>query len=318
MIDRYGRNIEYVRLSLTERCNLKCIYCRKDEGGDCFKNKNELTPKQWQKIVSAMAALGIKKVRVTGGEPLIRKDLEEIIAGIGQIKGIEDICMTTNAQGLAKRLPRLKEAGLSRLNISIDSLKKERYFEITKGGSIEDVLSAVDQAIALSMFPIKLNAVLMRGRNDDEVDDFIALTKDRPIHVRFIELMPFSDLGSDRDERISNSELIAARNDLIPIEPEYAGQPSTDYRIEGHLGKVGFISPVSHRFCSECNRIRVTSDGHLKLCLGDNSEISLLKALNSDEDTLIEVIRAGIYNKPKGHSFEQGFHSNRDMSRIGG
>lgn len=317
MIDRLGRNIQYARLSLTQRCNLKCVYCNPD-GEHCPQN-TELCVQDWIRIVDALVHLGVRKIRLTGGEPLVRKDLEEIIHGIAQFPQIEDLCMTTNAQHLPGRVELLKRAGLGRLNISIDSLKPERFRTITGGGRIEDVLESIDMAIALQLLPIKLNTVVVRGQNDDEIDDFIALTRERPIEVRFIELMPIGRLGQDESMRISNDELIRQRPYLKPLKPVYESQPSRDYGIEGHLGKVGFISPISHQFCDRCNRIRITSDGKFKPCLGDNGEVSLMQALKSGDDALLyRTLYDAIYNKPQGHHFGEGFTSVRNMSRIGG
>ena len=316
MKDRYGRNIEYLRLSLTERCTLKCAYCRSGEGA-CPK-RSELSARDLVRVVRAAASLGIRKVRLTGGEPMLRRDLLELIAGIRAIDGIAEIAMTTNAQHLPGQAEALRRAGLDRLNISVDSLRPERYAEITGGGSLEKVLHGIDEALAAGFLPLKLNAVLLRGVNDDEADDFIALTRDRPIHVRFIEWMPLGE--SDRsDARITGDELLAARPYLIPVPPLYEGQPARDYQIAGHAGRVGFIDPVSHRFCDRCNRVRVMSDGTLRPCLGENTEISLRGALaQGDDAALAETMRVAIWVKPESHSFCGQFHSEKNMSRIGG
>ncbi len=315
MKDATGRNIEYLRLSLTERCNLKCAYCRAAEG-ECPKDK-ELTAEDFLRIVRCMASLGFKKVRLTGGEPTVRKDLVEIVRGIAATEGITEIAMTTNAQLLEKLAQPLKEAGLTRVNVSIDSLKAERYREITGGGELENVLRGVDAAIAAGLVPIKLNAVLMRGKNDDEIDDLIALAKDRPIDMRFIELMPMGK-EDHTSERIPTDEIVAARPYLIPLAPRYAGQPSSDYKIEGYVGRVGFISPISHKFCGDCNRVRVMSDGMLRPCLGVNREVSLKETLEISDSALLKTIREAIWNKPEHHEFSEEFKPAKDMSRIGG
>lgn len=316
MKDFMGREIEYLRLSVTDRCNLKCLYCR-DGSEKCNKDK-ELTVDDIERIVKIMASLGITKVRLTGGEPLMRSDLEEIVKVISQNEEIKDLCMTTNGQGLADRIKSLKTAGLKRLNISVDSLDSIRYNKITRGGKIEEVIKGIDEAIRCDMYPIKLNSVIVRGENDDEIDDFIALTKDRPIDVRFIELMPIGKLGQNKEKRISSGEILAARSFLKKVEPRYLSQPSEDYKVDGYKGRVGFISPMSHKFCNICNRIRLTSDGQIKPCLGNNGEVSLKDALLMDDDSLTAVIRETILNKPEGHNFDKEFTSNRVMSRIGG
>jgi len=316
MNDQFGRKIEYLRLSLTERCTLKCTYCRASEG--LCPKKNELTADEFLRIVRVMAPLGIRKVRLTGGEPMLRRDLPEIISGIRAVDGIEEIAMTTNAQHLPGRSAELKQAGLDRLNISLDSLKPERYKAITGGGSLDLVLTGIDEALSAGFAPVKLNIVLLRGVNDDEADAFIALTKDRPVHVRFIEWMPLGE-NDQSDLRVTGDELLLARPYLVPVAPLYRGQPSRDYDIPGHAGRVGFIDPVSHRFCSECNRVRITSDGTLRPCLGDNLEFPLKDVLDGgDEKQLADAIRNAIWNKPENHSFCRSFHTERTMSRIGG
>ena len=316
MKDQFGRSITYLRLSLTERCTLKCAYCRAEEG-QCPKQK-ELSGLDFIRIVRCLSTLGINKVRLTGGEPMLRKDLLEIVSGIRAIPQIGEITMTTNAQHLAGQAAALKAAGLSRLNISVDSLQPKRYHDMTAGGDLGLVLAGIDDAIQAGLTPLKLNAVLMRGVNDDEVDDFIELTKDRPIDMRFIELMP---LGNEdhTGQRIESGELIAARPSLVPLPPRYAGQPSADYAMPGHMGRVGFISPMSHRFCGDCNRVRVMSDGMLRPCLGDNREVSLREALSQPDDSVLtKIMEEAIYQKPRTHGFDEAFHSQKNMSRIGG
>lgn len=316
MLDKFGREIDYLRLSVTERCNLRCIYCR--DGNDCFTAQNELTAEEISRIMRQMVALGIQKVRVTGGEPLMRQDLEDIIADIARYPQVHDICMTTNAQGLEARISELHRAGLSRLNISLDSLCKERYSKMTRGGRLSDVLTGIDAALSCGMSLIKINTVLVRGVNDGEIDDFISLARDYPVDVRFIELMPIGRLGEDGTRRITSAEVLAAHPELQRLTPRSPCQPSEDYAGERFLGRVGFISPVSHKFCAVCNRIRLTSDGHLRMCLGDNAETDLKPALAKSDAALHAQICEAIGSKPKGHQFEAMFHSLRAMNRIGG
>ncbi len=316
MNDRFGRKITYLRLSLTERCTLKCAYCRAGEGF-CPK-KSELSQDEFLRIVRAFALAGVRKVRLTGGEPMLRRDLLPIISGIRAISGIEEITMTTNGQQLAGQCRALREAGLDRLNISVDSLKPERYAAITGGGSLARVLSGIEEAFASGFPSLKLNVVLLRGQNDDETGDFIALTKDRPISVRFIEYMPLGETDQ-ANLRVTGAELLKKHPQLVPVEPSYIGQPARDYQMPGSVGRVGLINPMSHRFCADCNRVRVMSDGMVRPCLGSNTEFSLKEALEQDGDeALNQVIAEAIAHKPETHCFDEGFLAEKTMRHIGG
>ncbi len=315
MKDQWGRNITYLRLSVTERCQLNCAYCR---GYRDQAEQRELTAEEFTRIARVMAELGVKKVRLTGGEPLLREDILDLISQLHAINGIEEITLTTNAQLLPGKAQSLKDAGLTRINISMDSLDPNRYRSITGGGELAPVLAGMQEAIAAGLVPLKVNVVLMRGINEQEIDAFIDLTKDQPIDVRFIELMPMGK--GDVSRRITGDEILKTRPWLTAIPPRYAGQPSADYVVQGHQGRIGFISPLSHRFCGCCNRVRVMSDGMLRLCLGVDAEVSLKEALLDRDDALLtRVIRDAVYQKPPTHQFEEtGFHSKKDMSKIGG
>lgn len=316
MNDRFGRTITYLRLSLTERCTLKCAYCRAGEGF-CPK-KSELTQDEFLRIVRAFAAVGVRKVRLTGGEPMLRRDLIPIISGIRAIDEIREITMTTNGQHLAGQCRALREAGLDRLNISVDSLKPERYTAITGGGSLSLVLAGIEEAFAAGFSSLKLNVVLLRGQNDDETADFIALTKDRPISVRFIEYMPLGETDQ-ASLRVTGAELLQKHPELVPVEPSYPGQPARDYQMPGYVGRVGLIDPMSHRFCADCNRVRVMSDGMIRPCLGSNEEFSLKEALEQTDDSALHaVIARAIALKPETHCFDEGFSAEKTMRHIGG
>ncbi len=315
MIDQLGRSIQYLRLSVTERCTLRCVYCRKDEG-ICPK-AGELSTDDFFRIAKVCVDLGVNRIRLTGGEPLLRKDIVEIVRMFSTLKGVEELTMTTNGQMLAEQAESLKQAGLTRINISIDSLDPQKYRKIT-GGDLNAVLAGIRAAVKAELLPVKLNMVLIKGINDQEVDDLIGLAKDQPVDVRIIELMPVGELGQDSSLVVNNCDLIAARPYLKPVKPYYAGQPSTDFAIEGYQGRIGFISSLSHRFCSTCNRVRIMSDGMLRPCLGNNLEISLKDALQADDDVLRETIRDAVYHKPAGHHFELGFQSQKSMAKIGG
>lgn len=320
MLDRFQRQIKYLRISITEQCNLKCIYCSPGENDQCIDdNTKYLTPEQIEQIVRSMAKVGISKVRITGGEPLIRKDVCEIIERIASIPSIEDISLTTNGVKLDKMAVGLKAAGLHRLNVSLDSLKEDKFTYITGGGKLKNTLEGIEKSLELGLNPVKINTVLVRGINDDEIESFIELTKERPLEVRFIELMPIGKYGQENaDNIIPNEEIIKAHPEFVFDRKSNQGQPATYYTIDGYQGKIGFISPMSHQFCSTCNRIRLTSDGKIKPCLGNNGEIDLIETIQNNPEKLDELIQQAIYNKPKGHNFGEDFSSVRNMNRIGG
>lgn len=319
MKDRFGRIIEYLRISVTQNCNLKCIYCSPGESSCAQKCSANLRPEEFEKIVGSMAKVGIRKVRITGGEPLTRTDVCEIIGRISKIRGIQDISMTTNGIQLDRMADKLKSAGLKRLNISLDSLDEDRFKHITGGGRLKDTLNGIEKALALGLNPVKINTVLIKGVNDDEIDDFIQLTRDRPLEVRFIELMPIGRFGEQNSDKIVyNSDIIRARPELIFSEDSLGGQPARYYSIAGYKGEIGFISPVSHKFCNSCNRIRLTCDGKIKPCLGNNGEVDITEVLRQNPDRLDALIKKIIYEKPEGHNFGSNFSSVRNMSMIGG
>ena len=319
MKDRFGREIEYLRISVTQSCNLKCIYCSPDgtrKGNDCA---SRLTPEEFGTIASAMARLGIRKVRITGGEPLTRPDICDIINLISEIPGIDDISMTTNGIYLAKYARSLKAAGLGRLNISLDSLREDRFRFITGCGKLEDVQKGIEIAVESGLLPLRINTVLIKGVNDDEIDDFISIARHDPVDVRFIELMPIGEFGEQNSDKIVySSDIIASRPGLAPCVDSNPNQPARYYCMDGFKGRIGFISPMSHKFCNRCNRIRLTCDGRLKPCLGDNGEVSVIDVLRNNPSGLEAFLRTVVYEKPEGHNFERGFNSNRRMNAIGG
>lgn len=319
MKDRLGREIEYLRISVTQNCNLNCIYCKPDNRHNAASCQGMLMPEEYKQIVGYMAELGIRKVRITGGEPLTRPDVCEIIDCISKIPGIADISMTTNGIKLGSLAKKLKNAGLKRLNISIDSLKEERYGFITGGGRLEDVMTGIEGALEVGLKPVRTNTVLIKGINDEEVDAFIDLAKDREVDVRFIELMPVGKYGEENSNKIVyNKDIIKARPWLVPYENTDFSQPAKYYKIAGFKGKIGFISPMSHKFCADCNRIRLTCDGKIKPCLGDNGEIDIMPILRNSPEKLAQLLSQAIYCKPEGHNFNKSFNSKRNMSMIGG
>lgn len=279
-----------------------------------------LTTEEIVRMVRIMVKLGINKVRITGGEPLIRMDLEQIFSGITAIDGISDVPMTTNAIGLSARLDGLCNAGLTRLNISLDSLIPEKYQKITGSDSLPEVLRGIEAAVKKGI-RVKINSVLIRGINDDEVDSLIDLGKNQPVSIRFIEMMPIGKYAIYHQDRvILNKEILAGRPQLIPVKDDSGGVAEV-FQKPGYLGTVGFISSLSHQFCPSCSRIRLTSDGKLKPCLGRNNETDVLPVLRdktSTDEILESIIRDVILSKPDGHHFNNGESPARNMRATGG
>lgn len=318
MKDDFGRNIKYLRLSVTDRCNLRCLYCMPEAGIQKQDHESILRHEEYIQIVKAMAELGVTKVRLTGGEPLVRKGISSLIEGIRSIDGIEDISITTNGILLEDKAEEIKNAGIKRLNISIDSLDKEVYRKLTRGGDLDLVLRGIEKALKLGFSPIKINVVIIKGTNDHEIDSFINRF-DPSIEIRFIELMPIGEAASWSKENFMDlGEHFASRNDL-ELAPDHGnGGPCRYYRhTSGRF--VGVINPISDHFCESCNRLRVTADGMLKTCLHDKSEINLIPHL-SDAENLKRVIIDGVKSKPKAHELNKidSVPIARNMYTIGG
>jgi cyclic pyranopterin phosphate synthase len=323
--DKYERIIDYMRISIIDRCNLRCIYCMPSEGIKPIEHKDILGYEEIIRIVRIAAGLGVRKIRLTGGEPLIRKDLSYLVSSINSIEGIEDISLTTNGLLLKKYAKSLASAGLRRVNVSLDSLRPERYREITRGGDINSVLEGIHEAENAGLLPIKINMVPIRGFNDDEIEEFARLTLKTFYHVRFIEFMPIGAKEIWDHEKYISTEEIKERASkiapLIPVKIRRSG-PARYFRFEGATGVVGFISPITHHFCNSCNRLRLTSDGKLRPCLFSESEIDLKSAMRcgaSDEE-IERLLRLSIEIKPEGHSInhEKCFAHLKPMSKIGG
>lgn len=319
MKDSFGRVIDYVRISLTEKCNLKCIYCMPND--DAKEETKEIIKKDdIIKMIKILAGLGIKKVRYTGGEPLLMKDLENIIRETANIEGIEDISLTTNGILLEDMAEKLKAAGLKRVNISIDSLNKDKFKSITRGGDLGKVIKGIEKAIAIGLKPLKINTVLIKGINDDEVDAFIEMTINLPVHVRFIELMPIGEGKKyyDNGGKMSCEEIIERRSDLEPLKITSDGTARV-FKLKGAMGTVGFINPISCKFCDTCNRIRITSDGMIKSCLHSEEEISIGEFFENEEALKLKIEEA-IMGKPKEHNMEveNSSRNKHKMYQIGG
>lgn len=333
MKDSHGRTIDYLRISLTDRCNLRCIYCMPDEGVEQMSHEDILRIEEIEEAVRVAATMGITRVRLTGGEPLVRKGVVDLIRSIKNTPGIEHIAMTTNGILLPRMADELKEAGLSRVNISLDTLDPAQFSMITRRGKLEDALAGIRAALDVGFDPVKINAVTVRSLNQDYLA-FAKLSIENPLHVRFIEYMPVgessgsSGCGWGKEDVVPSEELIEIIDEraqaeglgaLIPAggaRPEGWG-PARYYTFEGALGTVGFISPLSRHFCSECNRLRLTADGKLRPCLFSDVEFDLRDALRAnDTETAKAVFAEALGAKPDDHHDKVG--TERGMSQIGG
>jgi len=330
MRDHYDRDINYLRVSITDRCNLRCTYCRPKEGISLKGHADILRYEEILRVVSQTVKMGLIKVRLTGGEPLVRRGFVEFARDLKKIKGLQDISLTTNGILLAQYAEDIFRAGITRINISLDSLDKEKYFQITRGGNLDDVFNGIAAAEKAGFAPIKINTVLMKGFNDNEALDFARLAFSKPFQVRFIEIMPVSEVSAGRSaDFLPTRQLLETINRHFRLEP-LAGKknksdgPARLYKMKDGLGEIGFINPVSDHFCSTCNRLRLTADGKLRACLLNDVEIDLREALSRhcDDDELAGLIREAILLKPQRHDLDCTDRHlkkcHRDMSDIGG
>ena len=323
MKDKFGREIDYLRVSVTDKCNLRCIYCMDEKDNTFLKNDEKLTDDEIYRIVKESSELGIKKVRITGGEPLVKPNLVNLIGRINSISGIEEIYLTTNGILLADMIDELALNGLKGVNISLDSLKEERFNKLTRLGKLNKVLESIDKAIALGI-KVKLNTVIVNDINKDEIIDFVNITKEKNIDVRFIELMPIGVAINYKGATNEEVLKIISENysDYEEVARSKSGGPASYIKLKDAKGKIGFISAISNCFCEECNRIRLTPEGFLKQCLHFDYGIDLkskLRAGISDEE-LRKLIYDNIYEKPEKHLFlEKSDHKEiKFMNQIGG
>ncbi|MBO6574259.1 MAG: GTP 3',8-cyclase MoaA [Rhodothermales bacterium] len=325
LTDTFARFHDYLRIALTERCNLRCVYCMPAAGVPLKPRADMLTFEEIERLARFFAERGVRKIRLTGGEPLVRKDAVELVRMLAALPGIETLAMTTNGLLLEQKLPDLKDAGLTHLNISLDTLREDRFREMTRRPGLDRVLGAIDAALAHGYSGTKVNCVVLRGSNEDELLDFAAMSIDRPLGMRFIEYMPFSGNGWDSGELVPYAEMLERVRDRWPrLEPiaRGANAVSTDWRIPGARGTVGFISSMTDKFCGSCNRIRLTADGRLRNCLFGQDGVSLRDALRAGatDAELEQLVASTVRAKKAAHAgmFALADRPDRPMILIGG
>ncbi|MGF7185048.1 cyclic pyranopterin phosphate synthase [Desulfitispora alkaliphila] len=325
-MDPKVRKVDYLRVSVTDKCNLRCVYCMPESGIDLKPHIEILRLEEMAKIIKLAASMGISKIRITGGEPLVRKGIISFIEEVANTPGIEDVSLTTNGILLKKYGKDLKQAGLDRVNISLDTLKPEKFKEITRIGNLQEVWSGIHEALKLELNPVKINVVVIRDFNYDEILEFVDLTSKLPIHIRFIELMPIGE-----GESMNSKNFVSAQEILKLIEEKYPVLPSTNINGAGpakyisiakHKGTIGFISAMSDHFCNKCNRLRLTAEGKIRPCLQSSKEIDIKTMLRygASDEKLKEIIGEAIMGKPLQHTMnEEGWkQQNKKMYHIGG
>ena len=328
LVDSYGRKIDYLRISITDHCNLKCYYCTPFSGRGRMDKSEILTYEEMLKVARAAVAAGITKIRITGGEPLVRKGVVEFCRMLSDLEALKSLALTTNGIYLAEMAGPLFKAGVHRINISLDTLRPERFEKITGYDWLPRVLAGIERAEQIGMHPIKINAVVMRGINDDEIEELARLTLEKPYHVRFIELMPTNStaFGDHESLFVPVEEFMKKIHqiDCVQIQPATDSYgPARLCRLPGAIGKVGFIAPISRHFCASCNRLRLTADGKIKTCLFSQEEIDIKAALRSgvSQNEIIDIFRQSVAEKPIGHHLNVKNHINtcgRAMRAIGG
>ena len=310
MIDQFGRTVQYLRVSVTDKCNLRCVYCMPEEGLPWLKREELLNYEEIEQIIRAMALMGLQRVRITGGEPLVRRDLHELVRLIAAVPGIQDLSLSTNAVLLADQAESLRSAGIDRLNVSLDSLQPDRVDAIARRpGSFPKIMEGLDAAERTGFSPIKINVVLIRGQNDDEVRDFAEITRERPWHIRFIELMPTgANLELSANQFVSCTEVLRRVREIDELEPvagPFGNGPAKYYQFPGAPGTIGVITPMSHNYCDRCNRMRLTADGQLRPCLFGDIQTNLRDPLRAGEE-LTPLIEETLRIKPERHYLIQG------------
>jgi len=322
LVDSFRRRINYMRISVTDRCDLRCIYCS-DRSTPLLTHEDILRYEEIQQIVVAAAHLGVTKLRLTGGEPLVRADLNQLVSLLVATEGIDEVSMTTNGTRLADYTGELKAAGLKRVNVSLDSLKAERFREITGGDCLEDVLQGIDAAVNAGLNPVKINMVVLRGINDDEVIDFATKTVNDGWHVRFIEHMPFTNHTNNGTLSVGDiiKRIEGSLGKLEPHVPTSGNGPASYFRLPSATGTIGFIGAITECFCANCNRFRLTADGHLRPCLLEDDEIDLKGPLRrgaSIEELENLILSAATMKREQHHLADNYVPGKRQMRQIGG
>lgn len=325
LVDSFGRLHTYLRISLTERCNLRCQYCMPAEGVELTPTPMVMSQNEIVRLASLFVHSGVNKIRLTGGEPSIRKDIEEICSQLSNLKGLKTLAMTTNGLTLARKLPKLKECGVNLLNISLDTLVPAKFEFMTRRKGHERVIESIHKAVDLGYNPVKVNCVVMRGFNDDEICDFVELTREKPINVRFIEFMPFDGNVWNVKKLVSYAEMldiVGKRYKGLKRIQDHPTETAKNFTVDGHQGTVSFITSMTDHFCSGCNRLRLLADGNLKVCLFGPSEVSLRDPIRNgaDDNELRQIIGAAVKRKKASHAgmFDIAKTPNRPMIHIGG
>ncbi|KAL9242119.1 hypothetical protein vseg_016151 [Gypsophila vaccaria] len=325
LIDSFGRLHTYLRISLTERCNLRCHYCMPADGVELTPSSDLLSQDEIVRLGNLFVSAGVNKIRLTGGEPTVRKDIEEICAQLSELKGLTTLAMTTNGISLARKLPKLKESGLTSLNISLDTLVPAKFEFMTRRKGHQKVMESINAAVDLGYNPVKVNCVVMRGFNEDEMCDFVELTREKPINIRFIEFMPFDGNVWNVKKLVPYPEMMGTVLKKFPGLQRLNDHPTEtakNFQIEGHCGTVSFITSMTEHFCAGCNRLRILADGNLKVCLFGPSEVSLRDPMRSgaDDSELREIIGRAVKLKKSSHAgmLDIANTANRPMIHIGG
>jgi len=326
LADAFRRPITYLRISVTDRCNLRCVYCMPEAGLPWIEKREILSYEEIERVVAAAASVGVRSIRLTGGEPLVRRDLPLLVAKLAAIPGIEDLALSTNGLLLPDLIGPLVAAGLNRVNVSLDTLRPDRFERIARRPGLDRVLAGIDAAIAAGLAPVKVNCVVMRGYNDDELLDFAALTRERAVYVRFIEVMPVVENAAEQGNTYVSSDEILERvgtlAELRPSEGPGGNGPARYFSFPGAPGAVGVISPLSHDYCERCNRVRLTADGRLRLCLFGDHEIDVRGPVRAGagREEIAGIFRGGMLIKPERHHLELGKAGSRmrAFSEIGG